>query len=92
MDTKFCQSCGMPLTDKELFANNADGSVNGDYCCYCYKEGAFTLDCTMDEMITHCVKFLDEFNKDSEVKYTKEEAIENMKQFFPTLKRWKTNV
>ncbi len=32
---------------------------------------------------------IDEFNKDSEVKMTKEEAIANMKQFFPMLKRWK---
>ena len=43
----------------------------------------------MDEMIDHCALFVDEFNKDSEMKMTKEEAVANMKQFFPLLKRWK---
>lgn len=36
----------------------------------------------MDEMIDHCAQFVDEFNKDSEMKMTKEEAVANMKQFF----------
>ena len=35
---KFCQSCGMPLTD-QLLGTNADGSKNEDYCIYCYKDG-----------------------------------------------------
>ena len=33
---KFCQSCGMPLTE-EVLGTNADGSKNEDYCMYCYK-------------------------------------------------------
>lgn len=89
METKICQSCGMPLNEPELTGTNADGSKNEDYCCYCFANGAFTTDCTMDEMIGTCAGFVDEFNKDSEIKYTKEEAITTMKQFFPTLKRWK---
>ena len=28
---KFCQSCGMPLTD-DVLGTNADGSKNEDYC------------------------------------------------------------
>lgn len=85
--TLFCQSCGMPLNE-EFFAKNADGSTNHDYCSYCYKDGAFTSDSTMDEMIEQCVEYLDEFNKDSEKPLNREEAIAQMKQFFPTLKRW----
>lgn len=84
----FCQSCGMPLTVAEHYATNADGSTNKDYCCYCFKDGKFTQDCTMDEMIIHCAGFVEEFNKDSEKKLTKEEAIQQMKQYFPMLKRW----
>ena len=53
MEQKFCQSCGMPLTE-ELLGTNADGSKNEDYCIYCYKDGKFLQDCTMDEMIEHC--------------------------------------
>ena len=42
----------------------------------------------MDEMIEHCAQFTAEFNKDSGMNFTKEEAIPGMKEFFPTLKRW----
>lgn len=88
METKFCQSCGMPLHAAEYFATNADGSMNEEYCIYCYKDGAFTADCTMEEMIDHCIKYLDEFNGACDTKYTKEEAIAQMRKHFPTLKRW----
>ena len=58
---KFCQSCGMPLTD-DVLGTNADGSKNDDYCIYCYKDGKFLQDCTMEEMIEHCAQFIDTVN------------------------------
>ena len=73
----------------ELFGTNADGSKNEDYCTYCFKDGKFTQDVTMDEMIDVCLEHLDEFNKDSEKKVTADEAKTMMKEYFPTLKRWK---
>ena len=75
MEQKFCQSCGMPLTE-ELFGTNADGSKNEEYCIYCYKDGKFLQDCTMEEMIGHCAQFVDEY-------------IAQMKMYFPLLKRWR---
>ncbi len=84
----FCQSCGMPMQTDEQFGTNEDGSANYEYCCYCYKDGAFVQDCTMDGMIEHCIRFLDEFNGACNTKYTKEEAIAQMKKYFPKLKRW----
>lgn len=89
MKAKFCQSCGMQMTATEQFGSNADGTPNEEYCSYCYQDGAFTEDCTMDGMIDHCLEFLDEFNKDMERPYTKEEARSEMRKFFPMLKRWK---
>lgn len=91
METMYCQSCGMPMTTADQHGTNSDGSANPDYCTYCYKEGKFTQEITMDEMIEHCAQFVDEFNKDAEKKVTKEDAIARMKQFFPQLKRWKKN-
>jgi hypothetical protein len=90
MEQTFCQSCGMPLSPEypDHYSNNADGSRNKDYCSYCYKDGSFTQAITMDEMIEHCAKYVEEFNKDSEKKVTKEQAIEQMKAYFPKLKRW----
>lgn len=91
MEQKFCQSCGMPLEDPSQHGKNADGTQNEDYCCYCYADGQFSQDCTMEEMIQHCVQFLEEFNKDNDVAFTKEEAVAEMRQFFPSLKRWQGN-
>ena len=88
MNQKFCQSCGMPLNASEDFGTNADQSKNDEYCTYCFKNGEFTEDITMDEMIEHCVQYLDDFNKDTEQKLTKEQAVFQMKEYFPTLKRW----
>ncbi len=88
MEQKFCQSCGMPLTN-EILGTNADGSKNEDYCIYCYKDGKFIQDCTMDEMIAHCAQFVDEVNKGLPQPITKEEYIGQMKMYFPHLKRWR---
>lgn len=85
---RFCQSCGMPMQTSELLGTNKDGSANEDYCVYCYKDGAFVQNCTMDGMIEHCVKYLDEFNGACHTQLSKEEAIAQMRKFFPTLKRW----
>ena len=87
-EMKFCQSCGMPLNDQVL-GTNADGSKNEDYCMYCYKDGKFLQDCTMDEMIEHCSQFVDEVNKNMPKPMTKEEYKQMMRQYFPMLKRWK---
>ena len=88
MKQSFCQSCGMPLTD-ELLGTNTDGSKNEEYCKYCYKAGSFLQECTMDEMIEHCAQFVDEVNKQMPKPMTKEEYKQMMREFFPTLKRWK---
>ena len=86
---KFCQSCGMPLMKDEDFGTNADGSVNQDYCRYCYQDGKFLQDCTMEEMIEHCSQFVDEVNKQMPKPLTREEYKEMMRGYFPQLKRWR---
>jgi len=86
---QFCQSCGMPLTRIEDCGTNIDGSTNFDYCQYCYKDGRFLQECTMDEMIEHCSQFIDEVNKQMPKPMTKEEYKQMMRGFFPMLKRWR---
>ena len=85
---RFCQSCGMPLTE-EVLGTNADGSKNEDYCMYCYRDGKFLQDCTMEEMIEHCAQFVNAVNEGLEKPITKEEYIGMMKTYFPQLKRWR---
>ena len=86
---QFCQSCGMPLTCNEDCGHDADGSINFDYCKYCYDDGRFLQDCTMDEMIEHCSQFVDEVNKHMPKSMTCEEYKQMMHAFFPKLKRWR---
>ena len=86
---QFSQSCGMPLTKNEDCGTNVDGSTNYDYCQYCYKDGNFLQECTMDEMIEHCSQFVDEVNKNMPKPMTKEEYKQMMQGFFPMLKRWR---
>lgn len=85
-EQQYCQSCGMPLdSDGEMSGTETDGSKSHDYCLYCYNDGQFTADMTMNQMIEHCLTFLPEFD----VKMTEEQAREMMEQYFPSLKRWK---
>ena len=59
MEQLVCQSCGMPLKEA-LFGTEKGGTVNKDYCVYCYKDGSFTSECTMEEMIEICIPFMEE--------------------------------
>ncbi len=86
-EMKFCQSCGMPLSD-EVLGTNADGSKSTDYCIYCYKDGAFTGDFTMEQMVDYCSTFVDQYNKNTGQNLTCCEYKEVLRKFFPSLKRW----
>ena len=48
----------MPLAEN-ILGTNADGSKNEEYCIYCYKDGAFTGDFTMEQMVEYCSMFVD---------------------------------
>ena len=87
MEQKFCQSCGMPLTE-DVLGTNADGSKNEEYCVYCYKDGRFMQECTMEEMVEFCAQYVDEFNKHTGQNLGREEYRKMLLQYFPTLKRW----
>ncbi|GKX27622.1 transcriptional regulator [Vallitalea longa] len=81
----YCQSCGMPMEDSHLYGTNSDGSKNKDYCVYCYTDGNFIADCSMEEMIDYCVPHMIKNNKNM----SEDGARKIMNEFFPTLKRWK---
>lgn len=84
MEEKICQSCAMPLTKEEEFATNADGSKNEEYCIYCYKNGAFVADQTLEEMVEFCIPFV---YKEGDPR-SREEVRKEMLTHFKTLKRW----
>ncbi len=82
---RYCQCCAMPMPTDDLLGTNQDGTKNQDYCVYCFKDGSFTADCTMEEMIEYCVPHAIEAGVYPDVKAAKA----SMMEFFPTLKRWK---
>ena len=88
MERKFCQSCGMPLDSDDVIGTNADLTKNDDYCLYCYSGGNFTEDVTMDEMIDISLEHMKEMFA-SDPGFNARDALDNMRAFFPKLKRWK---
>lgn len=81
---KICQSCGMPMQENQ-YGTNQGGSMNDEYCCYCYKDGAFVQDCTMEEMADFCAPIEVEGGRSKTI----EEAKAGLMQYFSTLARWK---
>ena len=73
----FCQSCAMPMGEDD-FGTEKDGSKCQDYCKYCYQDGEFTDNRTMEEMIDFCVPKTAEATGMSE-----EEARKMSEEFFP---------
>ena len=49
-----CQCCGMPLDDS-FISHEKDGSLNEDYCKWCYADGKYIYS-NMDDLIEICVK------------------------------------
>ena len=82
----FCQSCMMPMNlgEGEEYGTEKDGSKSTDYCSYCYKDGAFTSDYTLEQMVEVCIPFAIEGGAFK----TADEARAGMLESYPKLKRW----
>ncbi|MBO4818706.1 MAG: helix-turn-helix domain-containing protein [Firmicutes bacterium] len=76
-----CQCCGMPLDDS-IIGRNKDGSLNEDYCQWCFADGTYTYS-DMDDLIEVCVP-----NMVSQG-FTEEQAREYLKDNLPKLDYWK---
>lgn len=78
----------MPLFSSNDLGTSSDGSRVEEYCRYCFQEGHFTSDCTMDEMIRLCAQYVNQWNQFTGRSYTRGEAIARMQRQFPLLRRW----
>ena len=76
-----CQCCGMPMDDA-ILGHNKDGSINEDYCQWCFADGTYTYN-DMDDLIEVCVKHM------AGEQFTEAQARDYMKQLLPTLDYWK---
>ncbi len=86
-----CQSCGMPLETPEQMGTESDGSITRKYCAYCYQNGAFTNDITLDEMIESNLKYLKEWNKETGEDFTLTQQEKSYKPIFLHLNAGKIN-
>lgn len=77
-----CQCCGMPLNDDAIIGHNHDGTLNENYCKWCYPNGTYTYS-NMDALIDVSVKHMVNEN------FTEEQARSYMKGLLPTLDYWK---
>ena len=76
-----CQCCGMPLEDS-IISREKDGTLNEDYCQWCYADGTYTYS-DMDDLIDVCVQHM--VGED----FTEEQARAYMKERLPQLDYWK---
>ena len=45
-----CQCCGMPIEDDSILGRDKDGTLNEEYCKWCYADGTYTYS-NMDDLI-----------------------------------------
>ena len=76
-----CQCCGMPLEDS-ILSKNADGSINEDYCQWCFADGTYTYS-NMDDLINVCVGHM------ANEQFSEEQVRAYLKEKLPTLDYWK---
>ena len=82
-DQVICQACGMPLQGEAAFGRNADGSINNQYCQYCWVDGQYVGAPTVEEMIEVCVPHMQGMPPD--------EARGMLQQFLPQLAHWRSS-
>ena len=77
----FCQCCGMPLEDS-IISREKDGTLNEDYCQWCYADGTYMYS-DMDDLIEVCIPNMVNEN------FSEEQARDYLKQMLPKLDYWK---
>ena len=76
-----CQCCGMPLEDG-IISHEKDGTLNRDYCKWCYADGEYMYS-NMDDLIEICVKNM------VSAEHPESEVREYLRSALPQLDYWK---
>lgn len=88
-ETKYCQTCGIPL-DIDYTMLGAD--QHAEYCEYCLQNGVNRYDFSMDYLIYLWGLFPEEYYRETGINYTSEELREIMSHRLPQIKRWKQKI
>ena len=76
-----CQCCGMPLEDA-IISRNQDGTLNENYCQWCYADGTYTYS-NMDDLIEVGAHHM------ASEGFSEEQARAYLKEHLPQLNYWK---
>ena len=71
------------MKGKEDFGTNSDGTINKEYCQFCFKEGQFN-----DEGITMEQKIAKNITIAKEMGIPEDQAKQMAENIIPKLKRW----
>ena len=77
-----CQCCGMPLEDDGTMSRETDGSINEEYCKWCYADGNYTYS-DMDSLIDFCAGHMASEN------WPEAQVRAYMAELLPKLNHWK---
>ena len=77
-----CQCCGMPLEDDGTMSRETDGSINEEYCKWCYADGKYTYS-DMDSLIDFCAGHMASEN------WPEAQVRAYMAELLPKLDHWK---
>jgi len=88
MNELICQSCGMPIEEDKQKGTNEDSSLSNDYCFYCFKNGKFTHDVSLDEQVDIGLSYYPAYKK-AQSQEEKDIIKQQSKDYLSNLKRWK---
>jgi len=83
-EKNICQSCGMGMKNMIDFGTDRDGSINTEYCHYCYEDGEFT-----DKGISLEEKMAKNINIAIKMGMSKVDASNLATKTLPVLRRWR---
>ncbi|MBR8707542.1 hypothetical protein IX321_000225 [Bacteroides pyogenes] len=84
MNEPISQSCGMNMKTVMDFETNTNETPNKEYCHYCYLNGMFTRNMTMEILNISII-----WNEETGSKFTSNEARPILYNFLLALKGWK---
>lgn len=76
-----CQCCGMPL-EEEILSREPDGTINEDYCRWCYTQGEFVYK-DMQSLLDYCASHM------ANEAFPETQVRAYLAQLLPTLAHWK---
>lgn len=76
-----CQCCGMPLEEK-ILSREPDGTINEDYCRWCYTQGEFVYK-DMQSLMDYCASHM------ANEAFPETQVRAYLAQLLPTLAHWK---